>query len=144
METQYDQELRSYIDRESLATHIEISHTTDEIVKAIETNYTMGFSGVDWTKNKVIYTERLDSNLEIYLQQAKILLEKIASLVPALLDERVIVIGDNLTYCAYHMPFEEFLKMSDAFLSIPQHIYIWFPISKKCMNFTFENEFFFG
>lgn len=144
MKTIYDNELISYIKYNHLSHVIKVDEQTDEVVKNIEENFVMGFSGIDWEQNEVIYSQKLDSDLEKYLDEAKIFLEKVRLLFPDFIGEKVFIIGDNLTNLSYEMTFEYFLNTFDQFLSIPQDIYIWFADSKKCINFSFENEVYFG
>lgn len=144
METAYDKEIKLYIEKWGFSKFVNINEQTEDVVIQIEENFIMGFSGIDWEQNEIIYSQKLDSDPEKYLNEAKIFLDKICISFPNLLDERVIVVGDNLTSLSYDMKFEYFLYLFDQFLSIPQHFYCWFPVSKKCINFSFENEVYFG
>lgn len=69
---------------------------------------------------------------------------KISTFFDGLLHEKIIIIGDGLTNLGYGMRFEDFIRLNKHFLSIPQHIFIWFNNQKKCINITFENDLFFG
>jgi chromosome condensin MukBEF complex kleisin-like MukF subunit len=144
MKTDYDIELLSCIEKiggiESIKTH----EQTQDIIEGIETMFVMGYSGIDWGQNKIIFSQRLGTDLNDYLQDAGAFLTKIGESYPHLLDEIIFVIGDGLTNLSYEMTFSYFLSISDKFLVIPQHTYIWFKGSKKCIHFSFENEAHFG
>lgn len=142
--TEYDIEILSFIEQNSLINIIKVSEHTDSVINEIESNFTMGFSGIDWNERNIVYSQILNTNPIEYLIEAKKFLFSITKLYPHLLNEKISIIGDNLTNLLYEMTFIDFIDMSDLFLSIPQHTYIWFAASKKCINFTFENEAYFG
>lgn len=144
MNTEYDKEILSFIEDKGLSRSIITHDQADVIIDEIEARFVMGHNGIDWGKNEIIFTQKFDADYGKYLNEAGFFLGKIEKSYPYLLDERVIVIGDNLTHLSYEMKFKDFLSVFDAFLSIPQHTYIWFIKPKKCINFSFENEGFFG
>lgn len=144
MGTMYDKELISYIDYKGFCNDIIIYESTDGVINELEEYFVMGYGGIDWNQTKIIFMESLDSNVEQYLVQAKNFLKKIIISFSHLQNETVFVIGDNLTELSYKMKFQKFIELFDQFLKIPQHTYIWFTESKKCINFSFENEVFFG
>ena len=134
----------SFIENNNFSNYIKFNENVDDVINKIEQNFIMGYSAIDWGKNKILYTQKLSLENEKYLQDAKKFLEKVIISFPNLLKEKVILIGDALTNLSYEMTFEFFLLVFEQFLLIPQHLYIWFVESKKCINFSFENEVFFG
>lgn len=144
METEYDKGLLLYIENNGFSNIIKINEQVDDVIEDIEENFVMGFGGIDWGQSEIICSQKLDSNFVKYLEKTKVFLEGIGKSFPNLLDEKVCVIGDNLTNYSYEMAFKDFMHVSEQFLSIPQHTYIWFADSKKCINFSFENEVYFG
>ena len=63
---------------------------------------------------------------------------------PNLIDEEIIIIGDGALNLGYKTNFKTFLKSYNTFFELPQDTYIWFSKSKKIINYTFEDELFFG
>jgi hypothetical protein len=144
MKTEYDKELLFALGQKILSGSVKIHEQTDRIIEEIEAKFAMGLNGIDWEKHEIIFSEHSGSNQDDYLNEAGKFLKKIKDTYPYLLDERIIVLGDGLINLSYEMKFSDFLSLYDKFLSIPQHTYIWFIEPKKCINFTFENEMYFG
>lgn len=142
METNFDKELLKQLKNEldkSITIHININ----DFLKDIKINYPMGFSGIDWDTKKPLFYVDFNSEDRL-LKEIDENLRKILNIFPELLDEKLIMIGDNLTELGYEITFRNFIRLKNIFLSVPQHIYLWFPKIKKCINITFENELIFG
>jgi hypothetical protein len=143
--TIYDIELLLSLKEKAPNIDILIHEMTDNFFEEIEKYYPIGFNGIDWKKHKPILFELIDDtnnegvNIKIFSFFLRLTNEH-----PYLQDENVVVFGDNLTSIACQMKFKDFIELFDDFCSIPQHTYIWFMASKKCIHFTFENELFFG
>lgn len=144
MKTQYDKELITKLENEITEKIIHIYENTDDFIKEIEDNYPMSSSRIDWVTKKPLYFVDLSENEKIFLENSTKILLEISLIYPELINEKTIVIGDSLTELGYEVNFEHFIKLNNLFLSIPQHIYLWFPRIKKCINVTFENEIIFG
>jgi hypothetical protein len=144
METIYDKDLMLYFDKKGLIKEVLFNGKKDEIIYKIEEHFVMGYSGIDWENNNVLFSQKLYPENENYIDEIKGIIEKIINSFPNLLKEKVFVIGDSLTNLSYEMDFNLFINEMEQFLLIPQHLYIWFDESKKCINFTFENEVYFG
>jgi len=142
--TIYDQEIISFISDNNFLNKVIIEKDVDNVIEQIEDNFIMGYNGIDWEQNLIIFSKRMSPLPEEYIKESRFFLEKINKSYPNLLEEIIYIIGDNLTDLSYKMSFHCFLLFFDKFLLIPQHTYIWFIKSKKCINFTFENEVFFG
>jgi hypothetical protein len=144
MKTEYDINLLNSISHELSLSDIVIHEQTDSIVEDIEKKFVMGFNGIDWTKSNVIFSERINLGADEYLLEIGKFLKMIYESYPNLLEAKVIVFGDSLTNLGYEINFKDFVNLYENFISIPQHTYVWFIEQKQCINFTFENEIFFG
>ncbi len=142
METNYDKELLIELKSE-INKNITIHKDINDFLRDIKTTYPMGFSGIDWDKKKPLFYVNFDSE-ELLLETIDDEFSEISTIFPELLNENLVFIGDNLTELGYEVSFKNFMRLQKSFLSIPQHIYLWFPKIKKCINITFENELIYG
>lgn len=140
MKTEYDIELLEVLERK---IEFEFECNTNEYFKILSKQYSNKFNRIDWYKNGFIFHKVVDDEQK---KQKCIngFLKGIVVSFPQLLIEQVIFIGDSLTNIAYKMIFSDFINVNEYFLSIPQHSYVYFSKSKKCINYTFEDELFFG
>ena len=51
-----------------------------------------------------------------------------------------VVVGDNMMNYAYALPYSQFIKHAEDFLSIPQDTYVLLQSTKVCFQYTFEDE----
>lgn len=143
MNTNYDNELLEKLKNEIDKGLIIVHETTDQFVKDINANYPMGFSGIDWDKKKPLVFINFNSP-NVLSDKINSEFSNIFTYFPEVLNEKAIYIGDNLTELGYEIWIKDFIQFKELFLSIPQHIYLWFPTIPKCINITFEDELFFG
>lgn len=144
MNTEYDIGLLNTFKEEITSGIVKIHDDSSSIIEEIEANLPFKYGRIDWNAWQFIYHLDLGDDNSQLPEKARAFLKKIENDFPALINEKIIVIGDNLTDLGYEMEFGDFLELQEAFISIPQHTYIWFPEAKKCINITFENELFFG
>lgn len=143
MRTRYDNELLVKLEPEINENKIRIHENINIFMNDIEANYPMGFSGIDWDKRKPLFYVDFNSE-DVLLKKIDDEFVKILNSFPELSNEKLVIIGDNLTELGYEVSFKDFIRLKSLFLSIPQHVYLWFLNSKKCINITFENELIFG
>lgn len=143
MKTKYDNEILVEFENEILEDVIKVHENIDDFINQLEQNYPMGFNGIDWDKRKPLFLINFRSEA-ILLEKIDDEFLKISQAFPEMLNEKIVVIGDNLTELGYEINFKDFIRLKKIFLSIPQHLYLWFPKIKKCINITFENELIFG
>lgn len=143
MKTIHDNELLEKLKTEIEENTIIIHENIEDIISEIEANYTMGFNGIDWDKKKPLFFIDFNSEAKL-LEKIDNEFVEILNVFPELLNEKLVFIGDNLTELGYEVSLKDFIRLKNFFLSIPQHIYLWFPNIKKCINITFENELIFG
>jgi len=143
--TAYDKELLE-IFRDSIAVNkIKVEQNVNSFITEMEENFDFGYNGINWNSNNVIiyenvYNEREEKkNENIYY-----FFENLKNNYHNLTDAKIIVIGDNLTNLGYVMRFDFFCNNSIPFLELPQDTYIYFLELKKIINYTFEDEIFFG
>ena len=141
MQSFYDKELYSYFEREQLLSQIKISDTADEIISQLEQKFNFGYSGIKWNEQNILLSQKISAKEETNIMY---FLSGVIKLFPSLHQEVAFLVGDNLTELVYEMNFSVFLNCYEVFLLIPQHTYIWFPESQRCINFTFEDEVYFG
>lgn len=143
MRTEYDKNLLETIGEEFPQLKVTIHEQRDLLIDQIEAKFVMGFNGIDWSKNNILFSAKsLDQNK--HLLQSEKFLKEFYKIYPHLFESKVVVFGDGLTNLGYEMNFKDFISLHEKFLSIPQHTYLWFLEEKLCANFTFENEIFFG
>ncbi|CAM3830073.1 hypothetical protein FLBR109950_03825 [Flavobacterium branchiophilum] len=133
--TEYDKELfeklKDLVDNKIIKIH----ESNEFVFKILESNYPMGFSGIEWNENYYIenlINTKIDSIFNILSNN------KLKN------NEKVYVFGDGLTDFCYEMKFETFKDYSFLFLEIPQNFFLYFKDTQKCLNITFANEIFFG
>jgi len=143
MKTEYDNELLIKLELEIKENKINVHENVESFINEIEANYPMGFSGIDWLEKKPLLFVGYSDESDL-LENIADGFSKMLNICPELLEERILVIGDGLTNLGYEMRFNDFIKLNKIFLTIPQHTYIWFIDSKRCINITFENEMIFG
>lgn len=143
MKTIHDNELLEKLKTEIEENTIIIHENIEDLISEIEANYTMGFSGIDWDKKKPLFFIGFNSEAKL-LEKIDNEFVEILNAFPELLNEKLVIIGDNLTELGYEVSLKDFIRLKNFFLSIPQHMYLWFPNIKKCINITFENELIFG
>lgn len=145
MNSEYDDRLLSELELEINSNIIKIHGSSSGFFDEIAAHYPTGFSGINWGQTTPILFEKIESSDQIQ-RQAVInhFLEDIIVNLPELQNEVVVVAGDNLINLAFEMKYKDFISVNMHFFSIPQHTYIWFTQSKKCLNLTFEDEIFFG
>lgn len=143
MKTEYDiellKDLKDYISNGLIKIH----DYTAQFVDDMEKNFRMGFNRIEWSDDNYLYYENLIENKD----KNKVIsnfLRKIAQNHPEILNETVVVIGDGVTNLGYEMKYSDFMKTNHYFFDLPQHTYVFFIASKRCINLTFEDELFFG
>ncbi|HEY1038599.1 MAG TPA: hypothetical protein VGF30_04300 [Bacteroidia bacterium] len=144
MKTVYDSELLNLLKNKIDDGIIKVNENVNIYFEEIEKSHSIGFNGIDWLKNSYIYFLDLRESEPEHLKKTNHFLANIADNFPQLMSETIVVIGDSLTSLGFEMKFADFIELHELFFNIPQHTYIWFPVSKKCINLTFENELYFG
>ena len=105
----------------------------------------MGLSGINWNKSRPLIFLHLGSKSS---SQKEELIEKCLQQVIELDQEnksaKIVVVSDGQLNCAYKMEFGKFTALWKLFFTLPQHTYVYFLDSKRCLNYTFEGELIFG
>jgi hypothetical protein len=124
---------------------VQVHENDRAFIKSIEQHYPFGHSTIQWhTLTGVQHIDLNEIDKNKHQQARQKFLDTIAHNLPELLNERVIVLGDGAINLAYGMKFGVFIAISEHFFSLPQHTYVWFPASKKCINLTFRDDLYFG
>lgn len=145
MKTIYDTELLANLCNEINEGIIKIHENTSNFFEEIENYFPTGFSGIDWATKKCIFYYHIKNNEEeIRRSIFESFFEKISYNYPELLKENIVLLGDGLTNLGYEMKFYSFIMIYYHFFDLPQHSYVWFQNNKKCINFTFEGDLYFG
>ncbi len=108
----------------------------------IEKYFPISNNGIEWSlvQNRLFEAVKLNNrNHEVSKFINEVLLN-----YPDLKKETVTVIGDDLTEFGYELSFKHFINCFEKFLEVPQHIYVIFNDSNACMNYTFEDDIYFG
>lgn len=141
MKSQYDLEII-----ESLENRIRDKSVTvvspDAYFEMIEKNYPISLNRIDWSLVPTADHANInESNLE---EEVADFIDRIIDNEPSIESEEVVIVGDDLTEDGYELPFFLFKELFSVFLKIPQHTYVVFRKSKKCLNYTFEGNIYFG
>ena len=108
----------------------------------IEKNYPISYNRINWSLIPTAdHTTINESNLK---EEVADFINKIINKYPGLENEKVVIIGDDLFENGYELPFLLFKELFSTFFEIPQHTYVIFQKSKKCLNYTFEGDIYFG
>jgi hypothetical protein len=146
--TDFDKELIDNMYDDINNKSVIVIQKTDVYFDFISDNFPISANRIDWDKvdNSIdLHIEELDINDTVKLfNSLSIFFEEVAKRYNINSDEKIIIIGDNLTEYGYEMKFSLLKQRILYFLQIPQHTYCIFPISKYCLNITFENSFHFG
>jgi hypothetical protein len=141
MNSHYDLELKAVLKDLIDSGDIEIKEP-DHYFKIIEDCYPTLNNRIDWENVDGFiakYIDEMHKDKEIAQFFDMILKEDLS-----LNSEQVSVLGDDLINFAYKMKFTKFKELAHIFFSIPQHTYVIFEDSRKCINFTFESDIYFG
>ncbi|PKF74193.1 hypothetical protein [Chryseobacterium sp. PMSZPI] len=142
--TEFDIEITNILKKEFENNTIAIEEDTDRYIDEMENHYPFGYSGVDWTKKDNILSLDVKSTEGNRREQINIFFKEILKDYPNLIDEEVIIVGDGALNYGYMIRFENFIELFHLFFELPQDTYVWFLDSKKLINYTFEDELFFG
>lgn len=144
--TEADIELLEIFKISVLQGYTIIHHNNTVFFEILEEKFPIGFNRIDWNKHKEYFSESLGNtkNQTEKEEHIKFFLNKISISFPELKQEKVIVFGDNSIDLAYEMNFEVFVKHAHLFFELPQHTYVLFTESMKCLNYTFEDVIYFG
>ena len=140
MKTDYDIEIEEKV--KSLQVSVKIHRENDFCFEKLEQNYPIGLNRIDWEE----VDDKLFKLVEDQNKQGELFsqfLSEVETKYPKIKDGELIVFGDDSINQAYQMSYETFKKMSMEFISLPQHTYILVS-SNKCLNYTFEDEMYFG
>ncbi|QQL50730.1 hypothetical protein [Mucilaginibacter ginkgonis] len=109
----------------------------------LDRKYPIGLNRIDWSKVDDIQ-ESLSSDTVEGLEKVPEFLAEIALKENLAYDAEVVVFGDGVMDNAYTLTFAEFAKHYRLFFELPQHTYVWFKGIEKLLNYTFEDDLFFG
>jgi hypothetical protein len=70
--------------------------------------------------------------------------EQVFGFIPNAAEEMVVIWGDGAIDRAYRIEFVNLKSVCHLFFELPQHTYVWFELTKKLLNYMFEDELFFG
>lgn len=141
--TEYDKELLKIFEHDIFNNNIIIDQNTEVYIAEIEDKFDFVYSGIDWNEKNTKFFEKLDENSN-KSEIVNLFFNKITASFPILKNEQIIVLGDYVTNIGYIMNFDFFVKNNKYFFELPQDTYVWFLESKKIINYTFEDELFFG
>ncbi|MBY0588784.1 hypothetical protein K2X85_16545 [bacterium] len=111
-----------------LAGRMTISDDTN-FVDLVKRTYPMGFSGVDWTKTSLFYTDYIDypkapgREFRRDLDKVKVGLIAFANLVGSF-DCRVDVAGDMATSLCLSLSIHDLIQEAIAIFEVPQTVYV--------------------
>jgi len=142
MSSFYDEEIQKRISTHIVNGDVLVHKDNRDFFEEIEINYPTSFNKIDWDqKGYILYKKITEKNK---IEEFYNLLTFISHEYPEISSDRMIIFGDDLIDYAYEMEYTKFISLFDIFIEIPQHTYILFKENKKCINLTFEDEFFFG
>ena len=137
MDSAYDLELKTSLKSLIDSGEIEVNEP-DYYFELIERHYPISSNRIDWERVGGSIAEYIEE--ESKSEQLKKFLNLVLKEDSSLSLENVVVFGDDLLNFAYKLRFENFMKHHEIFFSIPQHTFVIFEESKKCINYTFEND----
>jgi len=128
---------------ESLRGKIKVTEKSDGYFNFLEENYPIGLNRINWSK---VANHRL-----LILSGDKDRLVKILKFLNEIVEDcnidkydEIVVWGDQTIDNAYTLNIEDFLTSFQLFFDLPQHTYGWFKKIDKIINYTFEDELYFG
>lgn len=141
----YDKELYERISNEIRNESISIESGTDVVVDLIERHFPMGFSGIDWeAKGSLVYQDFGHLSDAEKNTQIQTTLDNLTNSNSSIKDEPIVVIGDGAIDKVYRMRFGTFVSIWRHFFNLPQHTYVYFLRTHRCMNYTFRDELYYG
>jgi len=139
MATVYDQELLEAL---SNFSDIEVIGDPGPYFKLIEERFPIAMNRVDWSakaNHRFLDLQGLEAN-----QKLTSLRSFVEELEAKSEDQYVVVIGDGAQENAYRFELSILKHVIGYFTSMPQHVFVLFEKSGACLNYTFEDELFFG
>ena len=142
----YDFEIKEkVVDRYSKSITSIIKLNVDRYFELIELNFPMGLNRINWEEVEnhrtieVNLKDELNSKFEIlnFFQELK--RESIVNE-----SDNIFVFGDGSIENVYKMPFYVLEENVMEFFTLPQHTYIINENADWCINYTFEDDLFFG
>ncbi|GEM_PF-2060164 len=142
--TEFDLEILSILKNDIENGKIIVQKNTDSYIEEMENYYPFGYNSIDWMKKDNVFYVDLKNLTNNKNETIDVFFKNIIHNSPNLIDEEIIIIGDGALNLGYKTNFKTFLKSYNTFFELPQDTYIWFSKSKKIINYTFEDELFFG
>ncbi len=139
----FDAELLVDIGFEIERKEVIIVDEIEQYADLILNNYPQGLNRIDWNENNLVLIKEEAYSEEFWKKVIKKKLSEICK-VYNLGNSEFVVLGDNLINKAYKMTFNVFLEIFWSFFSIPQHTYVISDDGSFCINYTFEDELYFG
>jgi hypothetical protein len=147
LKTIYDKEIEEKLADLIILGRIKVLKN-EKFFELLEENYPIGLNRINWENVEGGISDLIDykliNNENALQKKIKEFFKKVILAYPKIVNEKVVVFGDEALNQAYQMNFDLFQKVAMNFFSLPQHTYVLTKISIKCINFTFEGEFYFG
>lgn len=138
MSSSYDDDIKLSLEEDIGIGQVQVEQP-DKYFELIDQFFPTSMNRIDWSQ--VSQYDMIEFELGDGLDK---ILSFISKHIEMPLDEDVVVIGDDLIDNAYRLKSSIFFENALEFFSIPQHTYVLFPSSKKCLNLTFEGDLYFG
>jgi hypothetical protein len=145
--TTYDKEIEAEFEEYIQQGVIEICNPNAYFI-VIEDNFPMGLNRIAWEKVKEHHFLDL-SNISTTKEQQKRkvvhdFFRNVEQMYPIIAQKKFIIIGDNALHQGYKMGWDIVQKSAHFFIDYPQHTYIIEEEGTICINYTFEDELYFG
>lgn len=141
--TAYDQELIEKFDSYIKKNSIQIHENFDEIVENFEKYVHFSGSRIAWCERECVFFAELTYHID-RIQLAKECVQIIARTYTKLQDKDVLVFCDAGLDLVYQMKFSLFAEVCTDFFELPEHVYVWFANTDRCLNRTYESYIYFG
>ncbi len=140
----YDLELITLLAKAIRDRQVILHNISNFYFDVLEQFYPIGFNRISWNRIDHVYENLAGLETEKKRVLINSFFENILKNYPQLLNARVFVFGDGEMGLTYEMNFTLFKDLAIEFFEFPQHTYAYFKELNKCINYTFEDELYFG
>lgn len=133
-----------FLDDCLISGEVEYLNDSNNLFTKILTNYPIDSYRIDWSKIKNKIEFHIGVNYPDSVQPIKDCIKIIITQYRLSEDEYVYVCFDGITEGAFIMQWSTFKEYAHELLTTPQHTYVIPEDAGWCLNYTFENDLYFG
>lgn len=140
----FDQELRNKV-HNVIGETLEVVLDGEKYYELLEKRFPIGLNRIEWTKIDQYRSKEIDfGNREIAKTEVLNFIFNVVKIADVKEGDEVVVLSDDALNNTYKMKFSVLLDCIDEIFFLPQHTYVLPLDANWCLNYTFENDLYFG